>query len=407
VRIALLHYAAHPVVGGVENVMREHARLMARSGHQVRVIAGRGAQADPDVEFTQMSLLDSVAPEVLAVKASLDTGVVPTEFHALSRQIELQLRDVLVGFDWLFAHNVCSLNKNLALTSALRRMADSGPARLVLWHHDLAWSTPRYRSELHDGDPWNLLRNDWPSALQVTISEARRRELADLLEVAASRIRVIPNGIDPYRFLEIGPEASAISEQLGFLEADPLIVLPARVTPRKNIELAVRVLGHLLKRYPRALLVVTGPVGAHNTRNREYLDFLAQLSKALGVQDRAIFLTLHTGAPVSDDVVRQIYRLSDALFLPSREEGFGIPILEAGLTGIPIFCTDIPALVELAMDNANYFSVDADPADVADQVMTVLGNDRIQGLRKRVHREYAWDQIYATHLAPLLKGSGQ
>ena len=272
-RVALLHYAAHPVVGGVESVMREHSRLMARSGHQVRVIAGRGAQVDPEVEFTRLALVDSLAPEVLNLKPALDAGRVPPEFQDLSKAIEDQLQENLTGFDWLFVHNVCSLNKNLAATSALRRIAAAAGPRLVLWHHDLAWATPRYRSELHEGDPWDLLRSDWPDVIQVTVSVARRLELAGLLGVPLERIRVIPNGIDPFEFLGIDAATAGLAGTLGLLDADPLLLLPARVTPRKNIEMALRILDHLRHRSPRALLLVTGPVGAHNRENRTYLEF--------------------------------------------------------------------------------------------------------------------------------------
>ena len=104
----------------------------------------------------------------------------------------------------LFAHNVCSLNKNLVLTAALRLLHErSELPRLILWHHDLAWTTPRYRAELHEGYPWDLLRRDWPAATQVVVSELRRKELAQLLGVPEERIRVIPNGLDSARFLKL------------------------------------------------------------------------------------------------------------------------------------------------------------------------------------------------------------
>ena len=66
--IALLHYSAPPVIGGVESVIGHHARLMARAGHTVRVIAGRGEQADPQVDFILIPLLDSRHPDILAIK---------------------------------------------------------------------------------------------------------------------------------------------------------------------------------------------------------------------------------------------------------------------------------------------------------------------------------------------------
>jgi hypothetical protein len=46
-KIALLHYSAPPIVGGVESVLGQHARLMADAGHAVRVVAARGGLPDP------------------------------------------------------------------------------------------------------------------------------------------------------------------------------------------------------------------------------------------------------------------------------------------------------------------------------------------------------------------------
>ena len=406
-RVALLHYAAQPVVGGVESVMREHGRLMARAGHHVRIIAGRGDQVDPEVEFTRLPLIDSLAPQVLELKPLLDAGRMPPEFRALSKTIEGQLREILDGFDWLCVHNLCSLNKNLAATSAVQRIAAAGGPRLALWHHDLAWTTPRYRSQLHDGDPWDLLRTDWPHVVQVTVSEARRIELSGLLGVPLDRIRVIPNGIDPYKFLGIDAATAELADQLGLLEADPVLLLPARVTPRKNIEMALRVLDQLRHRWPRALLLVTGPVGAHNNENANYLETLVRLSQLLGIEDRAVFLAVRSAIPVADGTIGQLYRLADALLLPSREEGFGIPILEAALARIPVFCSEIPPLVELGQDEVSYFAPDADPAAVAEQITSVLEEDRIHGLRRRVVLEHSWDHVYERHLAPMLNEPGQ
>ncbi len=47
--IALIHYAAPPIIGGVESVIDSHAHLMANDGHHVRIIAGRGEQIDPKI----------------------------------------------------------------------------------------------------------------------------------------------------------------------------------------------------------------------------------------------------------------------------------------------------------------------------------------------------------------------
>jgi glycosyltransferase involved in cell wall biosynthesis len=312
---------------------------------------------------------------------------------------------ILTDTEWLFAHNVCSLNKNLPLTAALHRIAaNPGLLRIALWHHDLAWATPRYAAEMHSGLPWDLLRTDWPQAVQITVSQHRRRELAQLLGSPEERIRVIPNGIDIPAFTKFEPETTEIVARFDLLESSPLILLPVRITPRKNIELALRVLSQLLRRHPRARLLITGPVGPHNATNAAYLESLLALKHALRLDECALFLALAQEQPISDEVVSDLHRLADIMLLPSREEGFGIPILEAGLAGVPVFCSKIEPLKELGTDHVTYFTPDEDPAHVADAISRSLGVSKRYALRKKVMREYAWPRIYAEHIAPLLEG---
>lgn len=50
-RIAIIHYAGPPVVGGVESTIYHHARLLGQAGYQVHVIAGCGEPFHPQVTF--------------------------------------------------------------------------------------------------------------------------------------------------------------------------------------------------------------------------------------------------------------------------------------------------------------------------------------------------------------------
>jgi glycosyltransferase involved in cell wall biosynthesis len=403
VKIALLHYSVPPVVGGVEAVLAQHARLMADAGHDVRVIAGRGAQFDPRVPFTSIPLADSRHPKVLAVKAELDAGRVPAAFSAIAEQLGAALEAALDDVDLLIAHNVCSLNKNLALTEALHRLTgEAGAPRLILWHHDLAWTTPRYRRELHDGWPWDLLRTDWQSATQVVVSALRQRELADLLQVSLERILVVPNGLDIAAFLKLEPQTIDLVRRLNLLAAEPLLLLPVRITTRKNIELAVSTVAALRSRFARPMLVVTGPPGPHNPANAAYFARLQDQRSNLGLDTSVHYLTELVEGYLPDAVIADFYRLADALLMPSREEGFGIPVLEAGLSGLPIFCADILPLRELAHNSATYFSPDSEPEEVAVRIASRLAADATYAMRGLVRRRYTWEGVYAGRIAPLL-----
>jgi glycosyltransferase involved in cell wall biosynthesis len=402
--IALLHYSVPPVVGGVESVIGHHARLLADAGYRVRLLAGRGESSDPRIEFIPIPLLDSMDGEILAAKKVLDRGEIPAQFDALVGRILVELSRHTRDIDVLIAHNVASLHKNLPLTAALKEFLGASPAlKGVLWHHDLAWTTPRYRSELYDGYPWSLLRQPWPGVKQVVVSRLRQKELADLLGLPAEEIVVVPNGVDLARFLKLEPITCQWLASLPLLDAAPLLLLPVRITRRKNIELALRVLASLKNRFPAARLVITGPLGPHNPANLAYFDRLRALRSELGLEGQVFFLAEQAQQYLPDAVVADFYRLADALLFPSREEGFGIPILEAGLAGIPIFCSDIAPLRELVGENGWYFSPDDSAESVADLLYNHLLADHAFSMRFKTRQTYSWEQVFRLYIDPLLQ----
>jgi glycosyltransferase involved in cell wall biosynthesis len=403
-KIVLLHYSAPPVVGGVESVIGHHARLMAAAGHEVQIVAGRGEQTDQHIGFIQIPFVDSRHPAVLSIKEKLDQGIVPVEFHELVQGLAKELNSVLADADCLIAHNVCSLNKNLVLTAALKRISEESKSpRFILWHHDLAWTTPRYRDELHDGYPWDLLCKAWDGVEQVTISEFRRNELANLMDLPKEKIRVIPNGLNIPRFLKLEEQTSKFVDQLNLLDSNPILLLPVRITSRKNIELALQVMAELVKELPQAKLIITGPLGPHNPANVQYFEKLKSLQNSLQLENVVHFLAELSSEFLPDDVIGDFYRFADALFLPSREEGFGIPILEAGLTGIPVFCADIPPLRDVGLSFIHYFQLEDEPAKIASLIATSLSTNMVLKFRARVRQGYAWQEIYQQQIEPLLE----
>jgi glycosyltransferase involved in cell wall biosynthesis len=402
--IALLHYSVSPIVGGVESVIAHHARLMTENGHSVRLLAARGKAPGKQISLMKIPLADSRHERVSKVKKRLDRGEVTADFETLRDELAVELQKALAGADVLIAHNVCSLNKNLALTAALHQLHESKKLpRLILWHHDLAWTTPRYLPELHDGYPWDLLRNDWGNTTHVAVSELRRAELADLMKLDPASIRVIPNGVDAERFYKLESQTKILLEQTRLLDAAPILLLPVRLTPRKNIELALHTLAELRKTFPDAALVVTGPLGPHNADNRKYFERLAELRGQLGLAGSVHFLAELVNSFLPDEVIADFYRLADALFLPSREEGFGIPVIEAAFSHLPVFCADIPPLRELGRTEAAYFSADEDPAKVAKLLAEYFQSAPTARLAMRSRANFRWGAIYRQHIAPLLR----
>lgn len=407
-KVAILHYASPPGVGGVEVTMLHHARGLSKLGYPVRLISGAGGEIDPAIETIINPLFGSKHPDVLEVKAELDVGKVRGAFTELVEQIETRLTEALEGCEVLIAHNVLSLNKNLPLTTALHKIHRHQAFKLLAWCHDIAWTSEQYRPELHDGLPYNLLREQWQNTTYVTVSKPQRIDLANLLDIPPHEIEVVPPGVDYAEFFKWTSTTKFLEDALHLLDADALLLLPARLTRRKNIQQGLRILSALRGQSDKDYrLIVTGPPGPHNPTNKAYLEDLLSLRRVLGIEDAAHFLyEMGQGDDplVPDDgTLANLYQLADGLLFPSFQEGFGIPILEAGLVGLPIFCADIPPFRETAISDAHYFDpIHGDPKRIAEQILRTLEASPTSRLRKKVRQHYRWETLIRNQIVPLL-----
>ncbi len=406
-----MHYASPPGIGGVELTIAHQARILAQRGYTVRVVSGSGAAFHPQIESYINPLFSSSHPEVLRVQAELAQGQVTAAFHELVKQISAELETALAGIDVCIAHNIPTLHKNLPLTVALAQFVERSSIRLIAYCHDVAWTNTQYQSELHAGEPWDRLRQAWANAAYATISPMRQHELADLFGVPLDSITVVTGGIDPAQFLRWTETSQRLVEKLHLMEADGILLLPARITRRKNIELALAVLAKVRQQSQADFrLLVTGPPGPHNPTNHAYLSQLLALRHELGLDEAAHFLYQEGADPqtplkLDDDTIADCYQLADALLFPSTQEGFGIPILEAGLSGIPIFCSDLPPLHQSGGDDAIYFDPQRDsPEQIATQIVTHLNTSSTFRLRVRVRQHYRWETIIQKSLIPLIEG---
>jgi glycosyltransferase involved in cell wall biosynthesis len=403
-RIGLLHYTAPPIVGGVEQVMANQANVCSLYGHEVIILAGRGQAWDESIRVNTVDYLDSRDPEILNIKADLDSGVLTPSFAAMAERSYRWLQNNSRDLDVLIAHNVATMHKNLPLTAALHRLAEerANGLRIILWHHDFAWTASQYRQEMYAAYPWNLTKKAWDGVIHVVISEARKAEMVELTGIDPARVKVIPNGIDQFQVLGLSKETVRLVHRFKLQLAEPLFLAPVRITRRKNLELALRIIAQLRADFPRVFLVITGPTGAHNPANQAYLQELTGMRKDLGLEEHVLLLAEHYPAGVSSTQIADLYRLSDALLMTSIEEGFGLPVLEAGLGKQVLFCSDIPALRALSHEAATFFSIGEPEEQIARRIVDRLQSDAAYQLRARVKREYSWDSIYLNHIEPLL-----
>lgn len=405
----MLHFSCPPIIGGVESVMATHARLFLNAGYPVTVITGRGAKFDRRLRMVRVPEIDSTHRTLLELNESFTRGDVGEPAEEFSAAIEAALAPTLRELDVCFVHNALTLHFNLPLTAALHRLAARLDCKFVAWCHDLSWTNPLYLPSMVERAPWTLLKTPAHGATYVTVSPFRRDELDRLFHGRAPVVSV-PNGIDVPRFLGVGRACTVLVEQLDLLAADPFLLLPSRITRRKNIQQAIRIVAALKSMGRRPRLLVTGPPGPHNVRSIDYVDELDALARALGVGEEVILLhrVKRPGGGcwrASDAMIAQLYRLADALLFPSAQEGFGIPVLEAGLARLPIFCADIAPLRDLGGESVSYFGVDEDPALVARRIIEALRQRDESRLHRTVVRGFDWRAIFRDQIQPLAHGA--
>lgn len=409
-KIGILHYSAPPVVGGVEAVIAAHTNLLLANGYPVTIVAGQGqASALPeDVEFELIPEIGSQYPQIVEMNELLEVGEVPAGFEQMTEQIRASLEPVLAEFDSLILHNVFTKHFNLPLTAALYRLLDAGTInRCIAWCHDFTWTSPSSGSKVFDRYPWDLLKTYRRDVVYVVVSKRRQRTLADLLDCSPEEIRVVYNGVDPAELLGLTHEGQALVERLELLEHDLILLMPVRVTKAKNIELALEVVSALKQAGVAPKMVLTGPPDPHDAKNMEYYDSLRELRRELGVEQEMRFVFESGPDPqepyfIGLDVVGDLFRVSDVMFMPSHREGFGMPVLEAGLVGIPVISSTVPAAQEIGNENVVIFEAEAEPGEIAALIIAQTRDNPIHRHRRKVRQRYTWQAIFEHDIKPLL-----
>jgi len=409
-KVAILHYSAPPVVGGVEAVILEHCRVLSNVGYKVSVIAGRGdvSAISPYAEFICLPEMDSQYKSVRYMAKDLENGLVPEEFESVANSIFNKLSQLLVEYDHVIVHNIFTKHFNLPLTVAINKLLTKRLVRnCIAWCHDFTWTSPASRSKVHPGYPWDLLRIYRQDIKYVVVSKQRQGELARLFNCPIDNIRVIYNGVDPRSLLGLSQEGDRLINRLSLLSADLVIIMPVRLTQAKNIELAIRMVAVLKEKLAKPKLVLTGPPDPHDDQIMTYYENLKSMRRALGVENEVRFV-FESGSSSNEHyyidyrTVGDLFRVSDIMFMPSHREGFGMPILEAGLVGTQVICTPVPAAEELGGVSVIRISTTDPPEAIAAEILEWMTLSSTYRLRKKVRQQYTWESIFANSIKPLL-----
>ncbi|MCS5682807.1 MAG: glycosyltransferase family 4 protein, partial [Acidimicrobiales bacterium] len=161
----------------------------------------------------------------------------------------------------------------------------------------------------------------------LTVSEATRADLVDLVDADPSKIEVIRHGCDPY-FLEAVDdlELSDVAEKHSLDR--PFLLSVTNIKPHKNLKRLLESFGQLRRDYDDLDLVIAGGDFSQHPK-------LQAACKSYGIEDRVKPLGFR---PKKE--LRALYSLARIFVFPSLYEGSGLPPLEAMACGTPVVASD-------------------------------------------------------------------
>jgi alpha-1,3-rhamnosyl/mannosyltransferase len=212
----------------------------------------------------------------------------------------------------------------------------------------------------------------------ITISEAAKRDIVATVGLDPALIDVTYLGIRLDDVVAPAPEAE-LRERLG-LGSARVVLCVAQKREHKNLANLIRAVAALDD--DDVKLVLVGSPTPHEAE-------LRRLAVDLGIEDR-----LALPEWLSDADLEGLYALAACFVLPSLMEGFGLPILEAMRRDVPVACSNVSSLPEVAGDAAELFDPH-DPQAIRAAIARILGDPEhaarlVQRGRQRC-RQFTWD----------------
>lgn len=332
------------------------------------------------------------------------TGVGRSTFELVRAMLRQAREDDEIHLVWRSLRRELDAGDVCALAGARLHAGrfPSGPALLKLWQHlrwppierfsgpvDLAWgpagflppSRARARvltvMDLHflrhpEHTRWmggRLLARHLPRAVHratriLVPSEATARECTELLGVERGRMTVTPlGGAEQFSQEPTAEEMARFDLLFPEFRGNPPWLMVGVDEPRKNFALV---------RHAQALL---GPKSVP-----------------------ALRIGPDTAPRVDDTALRCALRRARGLIMPSLNEGFGLPVIEAMASGCPVLCSAIPVFHEITGEHARFFDP-RDPESLAEQLRQALadpGAERRRAERARTHADqFTWERTAA------------
>ena len=378
-RILMLSWEYPPVVvGGLGRHVHALSVALANAGHEVTVVT-RHATGAP---------LEEYADGVRIIRAAEDPPLFPlatpsllawtmafnhTLTRAALRATQTAEYDVIHAHDWLVTHTAVTLKEHLDIPLvATIHATEAG-------RHQ-GWLPDEMNKSIHSIEHW--LGHE--SCRVIACSGYMRWEVSHLLELPASRVDVIANGVNDRVWRSSTRAVAAARER--YAADGPLIGFAGRLVYEKGVQHLIAALPRLRRQHPNLRLVIAGD-GPYRSELEADID-------RLGLCDAVTLPGFLGGTDLP-----ALMAASDCFAVPSVYEPFGMVALEGAAAGAPLAVSATGGLAEIVEPGVTGMTFQPkDPDGLADAVGALLADTTLarqvaRRARRMVHDQYGWAAI--------------
>ncbi|MEK6675724.1 MAG: glycosyltransferase [Planctomycetota bacterium] len=382
-------------IGGLAPHASELAAGLARRGHEIHIFTRVGIGQSPydfidGVHYHRCPF--ETHPDFMTMIDRMNDSFV---WHfGETEQFLGRPFDIVHGHDWLSVRSIAQV-KNTHHRPAVLTIHSTEYGRCG----NSVWEDPLSR-RIRDIE-WE---GGYLADRVICVSQTLGREVQDLYSVPSDKCFSIYNGVHPWKF-DGEVDVSRVRKQVGIGLDEPCVLFAGRMTWQKGPDLLLEAVPGVLEQHPRTKILFAG--------DGDMREGLEQRAVDIGISPSTRFL----GHRIGNELIG-LFKSTDVVCVPSRNEPFGIVILEAWSARKPVVATRIGGPEEFVKDDYNGLKVGLKPEEIGLGLNTLLGDragSKAMGLngRRDAESSFSWDisaleteKVYASALGNSVNGNG-
>ncbi len=376
-RIALLTWESlHSIsVGGVAVHVTELAAALERQGHEVHVFTRMAWSGHAQYELIHGVHYHRVPypghQDFIEDVNNMCRAFVSSVFH---------VEDYMgAHFDVVHAHDWLASNAMVWIKQGRGRKG-------ILTIHSTEYG--RCGNNFYDGPSVRVRDHERHGTFcadrVITVSNALKNEAMWMYNLPSWKVHTVYNGVN-YRHFDGAVDAGEVKRRYHIHPYDPMILFAGRMVYQKGPDLLVEAVPMILRSFPTAKFVFAGEGHLRpSVEHRAHQLGVAHATRFLGYQNSW--------------ALRDLFKACDCVCVPSRNEPFGIVVLEGWSAEKPVVATTNGGPWELVWHDVTGLRIEPRPQSIAWGIGTLFANfehARWMGRNGRyaVEKDFSWDVI--------------